>query len=239
MTDVDVDNDGDPEDPTVSTLSGFVDLAITKEIDIESPEVEDIVTFTITLSNTGTISATNINITEQLPTGYTYISHTTSVGVFANDIWLVPSIDPNGIETLLITAEVLGTGDYDNTATITSFDGSTDGDLTNSSSTVTVATKCFIVYNEISPNSDGENDWLKISCIERFPNNTLEIFNRWGNTVFKTTGYDNSEIKGFKGTSSGRVTIQKTEELPVGTYYYVLDLGNGSEPRVGWLYINR
>ena len=74
-----------------------------------------------------------------------------------------------------------------------------------------------------------------INCIEDFPNNSLEIYNRWGNIVYKTRNYKND----WGGISNGPATINSQEELPIGTYYYVLNLGNGSEPKVGWLYINR
>tara|TARA_R110002033_G_C3885723_1_gene238355 strand:+ start:80 stop:241 length:162 start_codon:yes stop_codon:yes gene_type:complete len=53
--------------------------------------------------------------------------------------------------------------------------------------------------------------------------------------VYSKRGYKNE----FDGTSNGRVTINTSEKLPTGTYYYVLDLGNGSKPKVGWIYINR
>ena len=46
-------------------------------------------------------------------------------------------------------------------------------------------------------------------------------------------------LNDWDGTSNGRAVIDQSNGLPVGTYYYVLDLGDGSEPRVGWLYINR
>jgi gliding motility-associated-like protein len=74
-----------------------------------------------------------------------------------------------------------------------------------------------------------------IDCLERFTNNKLEIFNRWGNVVYSVKGYQND----WMGISNGRGVINQSDKLPVVTYYYVLDLGDGSEPRVGWLYINR
>ena len=77
-----------------------------------------------------------------------------------------------------------------------------------------------------------------IDCIENYPNNHIEIFNRWGNTVYKASGYNNNDVS-FKGLSNGRVTINAQGKLPVGTYYYVLNLGDGSEPTSGWLYLNR
>ncbi|GAB1857085.1 hypothetical protein MHTCC0001_19210 [Flavobacteriaceae bacterium MHTCC 0001] len=100
---------------------------------------------------------------------------------------------------------------------------------------ITVESPCAFVFNEFSPNNDGDNDFLVITCIEDYPNNVLEIYNRWGNIVYKKRGYNNE----FKGISNGRAVINEPDELPVGTYYYVLDLGNGDKPKVGWLYLNR
>ncbi|MGK0430390.1 MAG: gliding motility-associated-like protein, partial [Psychroserpens sp.] len=82
---------------------------------------------------------------------------------------------------------------------------------------------------------DGVNDVFVIDCIENYPNNSIEIYNRWGNVVYETKEYNND----FDGTSNGRSVLSQGDKLPVGTYYYVIDLGDGSEPRVGWLYINR
>ncbi|WP_176829875.1 PKD-like domain-containing protein [Tenacibaculum sp. MAR_2009_124] len=100
---------------------------------------------------------------------------------------------------------------------------------------VTIKTKCFTIYNEFSPDQDGQNDTFTITCIEEYPNNTLEVFNRWGNTVYKKQGYKNE----WDGSSEGRSTIAAESGLPAGTYYYVIDLGNGEDAKVGWLYVNR
>ncbi len=96
------------------------------------------------------------------------------------------------------------------------------------------------VYGEFSPNGDGINDYLKIKNIkrERYSNNIIKIFNRWGNLVWEASGYDNDKVK-FEGVSNGRATLGKGEKLPVGTYYYMLDLGDGSPIMKGWIYINR
>jgi len=72
------------------------------------------------------------------------------------------------------------------------------------------------IFNEISPNA-------------------LRIYNRWGNVVYEKFRYQND----FEGISEGRATVQQDEKLPVGTYYYLLDLGDGSNAKAGWLYINR
>ncbi len=90
------------------------------------------------------------------------------------------------------------------------------------------------IFSAVSPNGDGLNDTFIIQGIAQFPNNELSIFNRWGVEVYNKKGYDNT----WGGISEGRATIAKGEELPVGTYYYVLKI-DGLKDRAGYLYINR
>ncbi|MBW8245096.1 gliding motility-associated C-terminal domain-containing protein, partial [Muricauda oceani] len=92
----------------------------------------------------------------------------------------------------------------------------------------------------ISADNDGVNDFFSITNIESFPNNVVQIFNRWGVIVFETTGYDNASNV-FSGISEGRATLQKGEQLPAGVYFYVIKYANGTRgnTRSGYLYINR
>ena len=85
-----------------------------------------------------------------------------------------------------------------------------------------------------------DDGYFRITNIEQFPNNIVKIYNRWGVLVFETEGYDRGNNV-FKGTSNGRSTISKNENLPVGIYYYVIDYNhNGSmKKKAGYLYINR
>ncbi|WP_108808387.1 gliding motility-associated C-terminal domain-containing protein [Aquimarina spinulae] len=89
------------------------------------------------------------------------------------------------------------------------------------------------IFTAVSPNGDGVNDTFIIQGIEQFSNNELTIFNRWGVEVYRKKGYDNS----WGGYSEGRATIAKDEQLPVGTYYYILKI-EGQKDRAGYLYIN-
>lgn len=85
------------------------------------------------------------------------------------------------------------------------------------------------IFNGISPNGDGNNDVFIIDNIDGFPNNRVEIYNRWGQKLFEATKYNNADIA-WKGT------IKDSEEVaPAGTYFYIIDLGNGSKPIKGWL----
>ncbi len=100
----------------------------------------------------------------------------------------------------------------------------------------------FEIFNGITPDGDGLNDTFHINGIDRFPENTLQVYNRWGVLVYETDGYgQNGNV--FRGISEGRVTIQRDRELPSGNYFYILvrkDPDNGEHLKdTGYLYINR
>ncbi len=112
----------------------------------------------------------------------------------------------------------------------------------------------LIVFNGISGgDQNGINDFFGIQNISEFPNNTLQIYNRWGVKVFDVDGYDAEPVsspkyKGqptnaFRGKSNGRITVNEDDLLPVGTYYYILtyivDSQGGEKTLAGYLYINR
>ncbi|WP_379952735.1 gliding motility-associated C-terminal domain-containing protein [Dokdonia sp. R78006] len=114
-------------------------------------------------------------------------------------------------------------------------DENNDGEPDDPTITVLDVEQDLEIFNEISPNGDGVNETFVIQGLQNYPNNVLRIYNRWGNIVFEEANYKNN----FDGTSNGRATVERGEKLPVGTYYYLLDLNDGSSGRAGWLYINR
>jgi gliding motility-associated-like protein len=69
-----------------------------------------------------------------------------------------------------------------------------------------------------SPNGDGINDFWTIDGIELNPDNTVSIYNRWGDLVFEIQGYDN-QSNVFSGTAN-RKTQLGASELPSGTYFF-------------------
>jgi gliding motility-associated-like protein len=120
------------------------------------------------------------------------------------------------------------------------------GDLAAGTYAVTVttqlncsATEEFIVmpditvYNGISKNNDGANDFFEIGCINDFPNNSVRIFNRAGTLVYEAKYYDNQETF-FNGISNKGINLLGNE-LPSGTYFYIIDKGDGSKPKTGYL----
>jgi gliding motility-associated-like protein len=85
-----------------------------------------------------------------------------------------------------------------------------------------------------SPDGDGINDGYTIDGIEKFPNNHLRIYNRWGTLVFEEKGYKNT----WKGTFEKGIGANE-ETLPTGTYFYVLELEPGKPAISGYLYISK
>ena len=92
----------------------------------------------------------------------------------------------------------------------------------------------FFIPQGFSPNNDGVNDELRIRGIENYPANEFSIINRWGNVVYKKKGYDNS----WNGTSNMGINYG-SDQLPEGTYFYILDLGDGQKALKGFIYLNR
>jgi gliding motility-associated-like protein len=85
------------------------------------------------------------------------------------------------------------------------------------------------IPNAFSPNGDGINDDWKIINLITYPEATLQVFNRHGQKVYESRGYNSP----WKGTYNG-------SPLPIGTYYYVIDLKTEFFPRLsGWVFIAR
>lgn len=70
-----------------------------------------------------------------------------------------------------------------------------------------------------TPNGDGVNDTWIIDFLDFYPNNMVEIYNRWGELIFESPGYTEKWNGMFKG-----------KELPVGTYYYIITLNDPNFP---------
>jgi gliding motility-associated-like protein/uncharacterized repeat protein (TIGR01451 family) len=125
------------DDITLSLVS--TDLAIEKSVDNLSPIVGANVVFTLKATNKGPGAGTGITVTDQLPTGYTYISDAAPVGTTydaVTGLWRIGNLASGADATITITAKVNATGIYANTATISS--AGDDPDPANNSSTVTI-----------------------------------------------------------------------------------------------------
>lgn len=92
----------------------------------------------------------------------------------------------------------------------------TDTNGCMNSDTIHVRPIPYIVFpTGITPNSDGVNDDWQIDYIDQFPDCEVEVYNRWGEMLFYSKGYSER----WDGTYNGK-------ELPVGTYYYIIELND-------------
>lgn len=88
--------------------------------------------------------------------------------------------------------------------------------------------KSPVVPNAFSPNGDGINDTWRILYLESYPGATIEVFNRYGQKVFESTGYSTE----WDGYFNGKI-------LPIGTYYYIINPRNGRKTLTGSVSIIR
>jgi len=86
----------------------------------------------------------------------------------------------------------------------------------------------IVIPPAFSPNGDNIRDVWEIYPIDAYPNNSIEIYTRWGQKIHTAAPYQNDW--GGEGPDGN---------LPTGTYFYILDLGDGSDIFTGYVYLNR
>jgi gliding motility-associated-like protein len=88
--------------------------------------------------------------------------------------------------------------------------------------------KAVIIPNIFSPNGDNVHDRWEIPYLESYPGCTIDIYNRYGQLVYHSVGY----AKPWDGKVNGK-------DVPVGTYYYVIDPKNGRTRLSGYVDVIR
>ncbi len=78
----------------------------------------------------------------------------------------------------------------------------------------------FTIYQTVSPNGDGINDYWHIEGIDFYPGNSVRLYDRYNNLVFELDGYNN-EDKVWVGQSNRN----SNKTLPEGTYFYRISAG--------------
>jgi gliding motility-associated-like protein/uncharacterized repeat protein (TIGR01451 family) len=210
------------------------DLSVVKTVNNAHPIIGQSVIFSIVATNNGADNATGVKVTDILQSGYTYVSSTATSGMYDSfsSLWTIGLLNVGKSETLSIKAIVNVLGNYSNTAIIDGIE--VDGDTGNNTSTTITYPTDFFIPEGFSPNGDGTNDLFVIRGIANYPNNTFVIFNRWGNKVYEASPYQNT----WDGRSMFGLRVGGNE-LPIGTYFYVLDLMDGSTIFKGTIYLNR
>jgi large repetitive protein len=188
--------------------------------------IPDAIDDNYTVIENGTLTD-DVSLNDLFTEGFTYtvlIPPTNGTVTMATDGTFIYVPDPDfvGVDSLTYTAcDDLGNC-YDAVVFITIED-----DPANNDTEVKIP-------GGFSPNGDDVGDTFIIENIELYPNNSLKIFNRWGNVVYQKDRYNNQSA--WDGTTeAGGVVIG--ELVPEGTYFYILDKGDGSEQWQGFIVI--
>jgi gliding motility-associated-like protein len=240
-------NDGN-DNPTITLLEQKPLIAIVKTAEFNDDNLDgyaqagETITYYFTVSNIGNVALSNITVSDPLP-GVVVSGGPISLGAGEFD-------DDSFTATYVITQDDINLGSVTNQASVSGTsprgvvvgDSSDDYDNYGDNPTVLEISGCEIeVFNAVSPNGDGVNDVFYIRGLECYPDNSVEIYNRWGGLVFERDHYNNAD-RAFKGISEGKLTINQNRELPDGAYYYIFKYTDGSgnaHQKAGYLYINR
>jgi len=174
-------------------------------------------------SNAGTISGGVSNISEGYST--VFVSNE-SGGVWSTSNTLasadpqtgkVTAISPGETTVYYILSNMCGT------------------DTARANLIITTAFANLTTPQIISPNGDGMNDKWIVDFLSDYPNNNVYIYNRWGTKIFEQHGYGPG--KEFSGVSNKGVFAN---ELPNGTYFYIIDVdGDGKNLVKGYVELQR
>ncbi|MCU0788540.1 MAG: DUF11 domain-containing protein, partial [Verrucomicrobia bacterium] len=142
------------------------DLEVEKTANNPNPNVGEDVVFTITASNNGASHDTNVVVEEVLPSGFSFVSATPSVGTYnaGTGAWNIGTLLSGGSATLQITATVLASGNYTNTATISGTNR--DPLLTNNEDDVTL-TPTAVIMGDVSLDVTSVSDFLEAIGVDR------------------------------------------------------------------------
>ena len=93
--------------------------------------------------------------------------------------------------------------------------------------------KELIIPDAFSPGNDGFNDYFEIVNLHHYDKATIRVYNRWGSLVYSNDNYQNNwDGKGNVGSSVG-------SELPMGTYYFILEIKDTGAKKNGSVFIKR
>ncbi|MEO9964312.1 MAG: gliding motility-associated C-terminal domain-containing protein, partial [Reichenbachiella sp.] len=191
-------------------------------IDIEDARVDPEFTVSTTES---TCSELEIGTDNYAGNGEADLIFTGSFGI-ENQYWAVDTgtpIDPEDASNIISTNEQmsgLNPGDY-RVLVIDDQDCSYEA-------TFEITTDIEI-FNGVSDNGDGKNDYFRISCADRFPANSIKIYTRSGTLVYQTSGYED-DLNGNVFTGKRNTGLGGgSDGLPSGTYFYIFDKGEGND----------
>ena len=156
------------------------DLAVGKRVDDPRPNVGETITFFVTLGNRGPDAATNVQLTDHLPAGLTFVSYMASQGTYnsATGVWTVGTLANGGMATLQLRAMVVSPNAQTNTATISHSDQfDPDQGRNQASVTVTPQQADLVVGKQVSNPTPNVGDTITytVTVGNNGPNNATGV----------------------------------------------------------------
>ena len=214
-----------------------------------SVNVGETISYTFSVTNVGNFTAYNITIDDPLP-GIVIEGGPIAV--------LLPgeTDDSTFTATYVITQADIDNGEVVNQAIVNGenedgivYNDESDDPSTEEPNDPTVVILPFVegitfeIFNGVTPNGDGFNDYFQIDGIDQYPNNNIKIYNRWGILIWETNGYGSDKGGNvFTGDADARMMIEGQKDAPTGTYFYILTFSGenpGKNSYSGYLYLNR
>jgi len=213
-------------------------------------DVGETITYTFSIKNFSGSVVTDINVASQNPEVEISVPANFELGAGEEDFTSITAtytLKQEDIDQLFFDAQVIATGSLsgveltDNSDPVSYDDAAPTRVILPS---VGSQVDEIAVYNGVTPNGDGKNDFFWIENIDAYSGNEMKIYNRWGVLVWESRGYNetNNVFRGYAnvGSASGSGNL-----LPTGTYFYVLSFDANSQPingqsaYTGYLYLNQ
>ena len=155
------------------------DLVVTKTVDNATPNVDDMITFTVTVKDNGPNSATNVRVNDLLPTGLVYISSTPSQGNYfsTTGTWTAGTVDDGAQATLTILAQVASPTAKTNTASARADQFDPNSDNNSASATETPQQADLAITKTVSDSNPnvGDNITFTITVTNNGPNSATNV----------------------------------------------------------------
>ncbi|WP_458627206.1 HYR-like domain-containing protein [Winogradskyella sp. PC D3.3] len=255
----DVTVECDEDVPSAPTLTAFDNCGMATVVFNETiTDGSCLGNYTITRTWTATDACDNQSVYSQ----YIFVVDTTApifTGVLPEDTYAscdaipeaaeLSAIDSCSSEVSIVLNEYEEAGECNNKYDLIREWTATDACGNSSAYVQVVHLTCKIkgedIHNAVNLDNSVYDNYFVIEGIDCFPDNRVRVFNRWGVEVYSQKSYNN-EDKAFRGYSDGRATIEDSNGLPTGNYFYIIEYKysyDGGETyeildQSGFLYVN-
>lgn len=192
-----------------------VDLAVTIKSTNTTAAPGDTYSYVITAKNNSPITGTQVQISYVLPPNLVYVPEIVSKGTISYDsatrtlTWSLNKLNESDPSQLIVAVKVLTPGVIQSIVDIKGRE--LDPIMANNVDQTVQQVNPLVIPNIFTPNGDGVNETFFIPGLETYSDTQLTIINRWGNTVYQKTNYQNDW--------NGQGMVE-------GTYFYVLRAKN-------------